>query len=73
MSGWHLCSKLEEAIPASKKHHALFNAPSITFPKETVDEWTTMVEDCQEDTLKPNPFEETVLGMLILYIIHYIY
>ena len=65
MSGRHLRSKLEEAIPMSKKHRALFNALSSTFPKETVDEWTAMVEDWQEDTSKPSPFEETVLGMLI--------
>ncbi|KIM73218.1 hypothetical protein PILCRDRAFT_15408 [Piloderma croceum F 1598] len=41
----------------SKKHRAL----SATFPAGTVAEWTKMVNDWQEDTSQPNPFEETAL------------
>jgi Kyakuja-Dileera-Zisupton transposase len=61
--GHHLETKLKEAIPMSHKHCALLNALLVTFPAETVTEWTHMVEDWQEDTSRPNPFEETALGM----------
>jgi hypothetical protein len=61
--GRHLRSKLKEALPASKKHRALLNALSATFSPETIAEWTKMVEDWQEDTSAPNPFEEMALGM----------
>jgi hypothetical protein len=61
-TGRHLRSKLNEALPASKKHRALLNALSATFPQQTVAEWMTMVEDWQEDTSAPDPFEETALG-----------
>ena len=64
--GRHLRTKLNEALPASKKHRALLNALSATFSLQTVAEWTKMVEDWQEDTSAPNPFEETVLGMWCL-------
>jgi hypothetical protein len=60
--GRHLRSKLREALPASKKHRALLNALSATFPPQTVAEWTQMVEDWQDDASAPNPFEETALG-----------
>jgi len=55
--------KLKEALPMSKKHRALLNALSATFPAGTVAEWTKMVNDWQEDTSQPNPFEEMALGM----------
>ena len=64
--GRHLHTKLKEAIPMSKKHSALFNALSATFPAETIVEWTQMVDGWQDDTSQPNPFEETVLGMYSL-------
>ena len=48
----------------SKKHRALLNALSATFPTETIDEWTKMVNDWQEDTSQANPFEEVTLGRL---------
>ena len=64
--GRHLHTKLKEAIPMSKKHSALFNALSATFPAETIVEWTQMVDDWQDDTSRPNPFEETALGMCSL-------
>jgi hypothetical protein len=46
----------------SKKHCALLNALSATFPQQIIAEWTTMVEAWQEDTSAPDPFEETALG-----------
>jgi hypothetical protein len=61
--GRHLRSKLKEAIPASKRHRALLNALSATFPVPTVNEWTEMVNDWQEDTSRANPFEESTLGI----------
>lgn len=59
----HLETKLKEAMPMSKRHRALLNALLATFPVETVTEWTCMVEDWQEDTSQPNPFEEMALGV----------
>jgi hypothetical protein len=50
----------------SKKHRALLNALSATFPVETIVEWTKMVDDWQEDTSQPNPFEEIILGVFAL-------
>jgi hypothetical protein len=47
----------------SKKHPALLNALSATFPSETIDKWSNMVDNWQEDTSAPNPFEETTLGV----------
>lgn len=46
----------------SKKHRTALNALSATFPASTVNEWTKMVEDWEENTNCPNPFEETELG-----------
>jgi hypothetical protein len=68
-TGCHLHSKLKEAIPMTKKHCALLNALSATFSASTVAEWTQMVEDWQEDPLKPDPFEEVTLGLFLAYAI----
>jgi hypothetical protein len=77
LTGRHLRSKLSEAVPASRKHRALLNALSATFPPQTVSEWTKMVEDWQEDVTAPNPFEETALGtarfLFTLYDVTYSY
>jgi hypothetical protein len=64
-TGRHLRSKLTEAIPMTRKHCALLNALSATFPATTVAEWTQMVEDWQEDPSKPDPFEEVTIGILL--------
>jgi hypothetical protein len=48
----------------SKKHCALLNALSVTFPAETIDEWMKMIDDWQEDTSQVNPFKEVTLGKL---------
>lgn len=66
--GRHFQTKLKEAIPMSKKHSVLLNVLSATFPAETIIEWTWMVDDWQDDTLRPNPFEETALGMCSLFL-----
>lgn len=49
---------MKEALEMSRKQRAAHSALTATFPPDTIQEWTNMVTQWQEDPEKPNPFEE---------------
>lgn len=56
--GRHLYAKMKEALEMSRKQRAAHSALTATFPPDTIQEWTNMIIQWQEDPDKPNPFEE---------------
>lgn len=64
VTGRHLYSKFSEAIECSRKHRAAFNALTLTFSPERIQEWTDMINRWQEDPehKTENPYEDVEVG-----------
>lgn len=49
---------LKKSFLMSKKHRALADKHTRTFPPETILEWAQMVKDWDEDHSKKDPYDE---------------
>lgn len=59
---------MKEALEQARKQRAAHNAMTATFDSDTIQQWTDMVYQWQQDPEKPNPFEETDISKYDSYI-----
>lgn len=62
---------MKEALMHSRKQRAAHNAMSATFDTDTIQQWTEMVFQWQQDLDKPNPFEEADVSTYDFYFLQF--
>ena len=58
--------RFKDAWNMRNKHREMFRQLSSTFPEDTIQRWTAMVDAWKVDHGQPNPYEEPQCGMFIV-------